>query len=146
MRAALAIVTFGLAGCAVQTYEGPRRASKDVALIETDGTNLTAIDDSDANGSKLEVLPGMHALSVQLDDSHRQSAGRSDGYRYFSRGAQVVCFVAHAGHTYEARPVYAGRSWRPEIVDESRAELVRSWVVDSPAGRCTTGSGSGGTE
>lgn len=76
----------------------------------------------------------MHALSVQLDDVHRQTAGRGDGYRYFSKSALVVCFVARPGHTYEARPVYAGQSWRPGIVDESRAELVRSWVVDSPAG------------
>jgi hypothetical protein len=146
VRTTIAIVAFGLSGCAVQSYDGPRRPSKEVALIETDGTKLTAVDDQDANGSKLEVLPGMHALSVQLDDVHRQTAGSGDGYRYFSKNALVVCFVAHPGHTYEARPVYAGRSWRPEIVDESRAELVKSWVVDSPAGRCTTGSGRGGTE
>ncbi len=73
-----------------------------MALIETDGTNLTAVDErNNAQGSKLEVLPGMHALSVQLDDVHRQTAGSGDGYRYFSKAALVVCFVAHPGHTYE---------------------------------------------
>src|SRR5580698_4991625 len=145
MRTGLAILAFGLSGCAVQAYDGPRRASKDVALIETDGTKLTAVDDWDAKGSKLEVLPGMHALSVQLDDVHRQTAGSSDGYRYFSKAALIVCFVALPGHTYEARPIYSWRSWRPEIVDESRAELVRSWVIDSPARRCATESARGGT-
>jgi hypothetical protein len=114
-----------------------------VALIETDGTDITAADDWDATGRRVEVVPGTHALSVKLDD-YRPETGYGDGFLYCSDGSLVVCFVALPGHTYQTRPVYSGSLWRPEIVDETRAELVRSWVVYSLAGRCTTENGKDG--
>jgi len=138
-RAAFGLAVCGLAGCAVQTYAGPRRPTQQVARIETDGTRLTSVDDWRAEriDRQLEVLPGPHALGVKLSDDHRQSAMAADGYHYFSRYALFVCFVARPGHTYLTRPAYSGRTWRPEIVDENRAELVKSWMVDSAAGGCS---------
>jgi hypothetical protein len=138
-RAGLVLAAGGLAGCAVQTYAGPRRPTQEVAVIETDGTQLTSVDAWRAARSdrKLEVLPGPHALGVKLSDDHRHTVA-GDGYHYFTRYSLFVCFVAYPGHTYLTRPVYSGRTWRPEIVDENRAELIKIWMVESAASGCRT--------
>jgi hypothetical protein len=123
-------------------YDGPKRPSGEVALIETDGTVLSAVDGDATSASKVEVLPGAHALAVKLDDVHRQNAASTDGFRYFSDAPVVACFTARPGHAYQARPVYAGRRWRPEIIDETLAQTVRSWELD-PGGRGCDAAGAG---
>jgi len=131
--AAVALASACLAGCMEQMYPGPRRPRAEVALVQIDGTQLTRFDGEPTETDRLEVLPGLHALWVALDDRHSPAG---PGWRAYSVRSLVVCFAAHAGHAYRARPVYAGRQWRPEIVDETRAELVRSWEIDPHVGHC----------
>lgn len=141
--AAFALALSLLAGCAVQTYRGARRPSQEVAFIESDGTRLTGLDEWRGRGDqKLEVLPGAHALAVRLYDDKRNGIA-SDGYHYSSKYSLIVCFVARPGHTYLARPVYSGRTWRPELVDESRAELIKVRVIDGPAAGCADAAATG---
>jgi hypothetical protein len=127
----VAVLAFGLAGCVVQAYPGPRRPSNQVALIETTGTKLTGVDGDAVHGSKAEVLPGRHGLAVKLDDD-------VPGWHLYSVHSLVVCFVARPGHAYAARPVYAGPTWRIELIDETLAERAKAWIVGDPGNPCET--------
>ena len=125
----LALLGCALAGCTVQAYGGPRRPSKDVALIETTGTKLTAIDGEPIHASKAEVLPGPRGLAVRLEED-------VPGGRLYSVRSLVVCFVARPGHAYAARPVYAGPTWRIELIDETLAETAKVWRAGDPGNPC----------
>jgi hypothetical protein len=110
--------------CAWKMYEGPRRSSSEIAVVETDGIVITRAD-QDVEGSygKIALLPGLRVLRVRLDDEGHGMA------LYTSRSSKTsapVCFVAQAGHTYTARPVDAEGTWRPEIIDQNTTGRVRT--------------------
>ena len=134
VTAAVALASTCLAGCIEQTYPGPRRPRAEVALVLIDGTQLTHLDGQHTDTDRLEVLPGLHALWVALSDDHPPGL---PGFHTYSTRSMVLCFAAQAGHTYRARPVYVGRrQWRPEILDETRGELVRFWQIDPSVEHC----------
>jgi hypothetical protein len=70
------------------------------------------------------VLPGLRALQVRLSDDHPNDMTRLTNRS--STESVGVCFVARAGHTYTARPVYAEGTWRAEIIDQTTTERVRT--------------------
>jgi len=105
-------------------YEGTRRSSSEVAVIETDGTIIAQADDSPPGDyDEIEVLPGLRVLSLKLSDHHPVNPN-NDWLRRTSQESVAVCFIARRGHTYTARPVYAGKTWRGEIIDQQTTERV----------------------
>jgi hypothetical protein len=124
-RSLALLMALAAAGCAAQTYDGPRRSSAEIAVVETDGTVIMAVDQIPVHFDKVEVLPGLRALLVRLSDDHPITASNDWTVRT-SQEAISVCFVARPGHTYTARPVYAHKAWRAEIIDQNTAERVRT--------------------
>jgi hypothetical protein len=121
-------------------YEGPRRSSSDVAIVETDGTIIAQADRGEPGSyHTISVLPGLRALRVRLLDDHPHSMIRLT-IRSSTKPVRV-CFVARAGHTYTTRPVYAGATWRPEIIDQNTAERVRTDGFDQANEQCAEQDG-----
>ena len=119
MRWCIAAAVVCLLGCTARMHAAPRRPVPQLALIHIDGTQLTRVDGQRATGNKLEVPPGIHSLGV----AH-------------AHGSLVVCFAARSGHSSRTRSVFAGREWRPEFVDETLAEPVKSWAIDPSMEHC----------
>src|SRR6185369_5101807 len=92
-------------GCvAQQLYDGKLRPLSAVSVIAPKGTRLRKVDGRHAGqGSSFAILPGLHAVTVTLDDRRApQSEHRvSDEY-------MAACIDALPGHTYEVSPTYVG--------------------------------------
>ncbi len=133
-RAICGFIAIALAGCTTAMYEGAPRPDNETATIESAGTFVDAIDGQDANAfsnggnhAKYKILPGEHAIDVGLNDS-------GHGMRKGSKVSLRIYLNAQAGHVYTTKPSYAGRLWRPQIIDESTGASVgyfRSRQVDS---------------
>src|SRR4029079_9958970 len=117
------LLVIGTAACTARLYPGPTRPDVEVATIETDGMTVVAVDEQVAQPrlgpSRYEILAGMHAVSVRLNDNHPVFAGSAAGGHRVSDAALAVCFLARGKHVYLLRPLYAGAVWRVEVVDEN---------------------------
>jgi hypothetical protein len=74
---------------------------------------------------------------VRLNDDHPVFAGSASGGHRTSEGALAVCFRAHGKHTYLVRPAYAGREWRPEVVDENVTGVIVTKATSAVAPDCS---------
>jgi hypothetical protein len=115
-------------GCTTALYSGPRRPREQVAVIGASDTLITAIDGVPISGSKFEILPGPHSVSLRV------SASRP-GFMYtthiYSRGSLSVCFVAKAGREYLTRPSSDDdQTWVPQIVDTGIAYPVKVFEIE----------------
>jgi len=131
----------GSASCAHHLYDGPHKPASEIAVIETDGTSITGTDGRPLpDDGRIAVLPGLHQVSLRLDDPRPPQSGFAATSRS-SRRSVDVCFVTRAGHRYTVRPVYTTDSWRAEVVDQNTTEFVRAELSadGSPCGR-TDGS------
>jgi hypothetical protein len=114
-----------LSGCGtMQVYEGPKRASHEVAVItsnllaglfdtayilQIDGKDLGATDDN------VEVLPGKHTVKIGV------STGL--GYQQYI-GNKTISFEAIAGHTYQVNGKIRKGDTFAWIEDKNTGELV----------------------
>lgn len=134
------LLVVGLSACMARLYPGPKRPDAEIAIIETDGMTVVAVDDQRADPglgtSRYEILPGMHAVSVRLSDDHPVNGDYTAGRRV-SDFATAVCFKARENHKYLVRPVYSGASWRPEIIDENVPAVIASKVTTAAAPDCS---------
>jgi hypothetical protein len=144
-RGALGLVLLasaGWLGCAHHLYAGSHRSSDEVAVIETDGTSITDVDEIyRGDYSKVTVLPGLRSISVRLYDEHPSSPGWRLNVRWTRRSLRV-CFVARAGRTYTVRPVYAEGTWSPEIIDQQTATVVDTDAFAESSSACEDAEGS----
>ena len=117
--ACLAILAAQLVGCGtVQTYEGPKKATHEVALVKTNigQAALDAVWVGRLDGkelvlaySELELAPGSHATQILIK-------------RGFLTRSKAISFDAKAGHTYRVSGEFnSGTAW---LVDEGTGELV----------------------
>jgi hypothetical protein len=111
-----------VAGCGgmIQTYEGPKKAAQEIAVLRTNVGQLTfdtvwvdVVDDKKliAAHSELEVSPGQHTLRVQL------SSG-------FLKSSRVVVFDAKAGRTYRVKGVIGLRRTIAWIEEDISGDFV----------------------
>jgi hypothetical protein len=99
---------------AMQMYDGPPRAKKDIAvifvsdsleLLEIDGAKTAGkIKNTSKAGYRIEVMPGDHTLTLYFYD--HINADRFDGDQgYIVKGYPLnVFFRARAGHVYNLYP------------------------------------------
>lgn len=110
------------AGCGtlVQTYEGPKRPTSEVAVLKTNVGELSFttawIDLVDGRDlviaySELEVLPGRRTVRVAI------KAG-------FLGGSRTLSFDAVAGRSYRVRGLLARGGAHAWLEDERTGELV----------------------
>ncbi len=132
----LAILTG--ASCATQMYEGARRSSNEVAILQTDGTIMTAVDGRKwGSNQDVAVLPGVRAISVRLKDVNRYAGPLLGAELLSSTRSLTICFRARADHTYTVRPAYEqGQRWHPEVIDQKTASAVRTTPLGNPRDPC----------
>ena len=123
MRCALVLTSALLvSGCGgmVQTYEGPKRPAREVAVLKTNVGQLTFdtvwVDVVDDNKliraySELEISPGRHSLRVQLTSG-------------FLKASRIMAFEARAGHAYRVKGVIGVKGTLAWIEDDLSGELV----------------------
>lgn len=102
-------------------YEGPAQPDSAVATITSERTMIASIDGkavpwSGGNAATFKVLPGVHTVAVKLNDISVWM-----GRRRYSENDLTVVFSAEAGKAYIVRPVYVGKTWRPEISETPAA-------------------------
>jgi hypothetical protein len=135
------LLVVGLSACTARLYPGPKRPDAEVATLETDGMTIVAVDDQRADPgvgpSRYEVLAGMHAVSVRLNDSHPVFSGSAAGGHRVSDNALAVCFRARGQHAYLLRPVYAGAAWRVEVIDENVTGAIVTKATSAVAPDCS---------
>jgi hypothetical protein len=133
------LVSVAAAGCTTRLYPGPKRPAAEVATLETDGVDIVAVDERATQPSSggYQILAGVHAVSLRLNDRHPVSGDRSTWVARGSKDQYAVCFMARGGHAYLLRPVYASkRSWRPEVIDENTTQLISAKVTSAVAHDC----------
>ena len=135
--------------CSTATYDGPRRASNEVAkLVITDAqalpgftTEISKIDNRPVEGSSFDLLPGRHRIGVA--GTHDPHVGRTtgmvvagpvglaigalaDGVDATHSPVMDACFVSSPGHTYEVRTFVESGLWRVEVFDQGSTYAVQS--------------------
>jgi len=135
------LLVIGTAACTARLYPGPTRPDVEVATIETDGMTIVAVDEQVAQPglgpSRYEILAGMHAVSVRLNDNHPVFAGSAAGGHRVSDAALAVCFLARGKHVYLLRPLYAGAVWRVEVVDENVTGVIATKSTSAVSPDCS---------
>jgi hypothetical protein len=108
-----------LLACTTPMYQGPTKASSEVATLELSCALVESIDGvkTQYNGGgygKFQVLPGSHRLSVTIAEVC--------GYR--SLASLDISFDAEAGHEYIVSSKTANLRWTPEIIDKKSRKNV----------------------
>jgi len=107
-------------GGMVQTYEGPKRAAHEIAILKTNVGELTFdtawVDVVDGRNlvvaySEIAVLPGRRSVRVQLSSGILKASG-------------TVSFEAKAGRTYRVKGVIRRGVPHAWIEDEGTGETV----------------------
>ena len=135
--------------CSAATYDGPRRASGEVAKLATGDaqdspgfmTEIRKIDNRPVDGSRFELLPGRHRIAVA--GTHDPGRGKAtgiaamglvglavgalaDGFRATHSPEMEACFVASPGHTYEVRMFVEDGLWKVQVFDPGNTYVVQS--------------------
>jgi hypothetical protein len=119
VAATISLLTSGCGGM-TQTYEGPKKAAGDVAILRTNVGELTfqtawidRVDDKNLVRaySEIELLPGPHSVRIQL------SSG-------FLRASRTVAFEAKGGHTYRVKGLMGRAGTSAWLEDAATGEIV----------------------
>lgn len=145
---AAAVVVF-VQGCGStkQFYDGPKRASDELAVLRPDletGVRIVGIDsfrveqpeeagpDVACFKGKIALLPGSHTLQVMYHTSYynlkTEGADRTTMTYLTSEKPKVLTFEAFAGHTYRVEAKSQPADWPPGAIDWN------TWVVEVPSG------------
>lgn len=108
-------------GCTTALYSGPSRPSSEVVTFVSDDSVITQVDGKRlTNGGNFwayEVLPGEHAVGVQLNEV-------GYGYRWYSNELYTICLWTEAGKTYRVQIERHGNLWRPYMIDDGSKQKV----------------------
>ena len=117
---AAAALLVSACGGVIQTYEGPKRAAQEVAILKTNVGELTFdtawIDLVDGKNlviaySEIAVLPGRRSVRIQLSSGMLKASG-------------TVSFEARAGRTYRVKGFIRRGTPYAWIEDEATGETV----------------------
>ncbi len=142
-------LVFAVTGCSstgnpLRCYDGPTRATNEVALLKVERDSFRAfvqrVDDKDINRGKtfirnttteIELLPGTHTLETAYADKHG---------RHSVRNAKLS-FECENGHEYElcVAPDFEtrGTMWRKEIFGGRSGWTA--WIIDTQTKKAVAG-------